>query len=612
MAYKTSTGKGIGGAPGKTTGRVSSSSSAPKIQYDTKTGAKLKSGQSTVVDGKSVKAGSAYTGVNAFGSNSTKINYDSKTGKMLSSGQKTTYAGKEVSQGDDIGQNLASAMAPQAPQQLAKPVVPSTAPNMAQTNPANQDTINFNSKDGSQLAPGASFVDSATGKTMKQGDKFQQAFQQTTATGTQAPADYGGAMSTIQGSMPKQEQTPTLLGGMMETDNNFDSIFTNLDKYFAPQEQKKSLLQEYKAMEKSLGINKINEELIDAKRIIEGTEDDIRSEITATGGMATDSQVLAMGNARNKSLIKNYNVLLETRDNAMQQLNTMMNLTIEDRKASEAEFDRKMGYAFKVAEFKERAQNNAKQTYMTLGDKMGWDTLFSSMSPYEQSIATKTMGISPMQAQQLSARSRQDRMFEQEKQRLTLDNMRLDNANIRSTIANRNSGGAGGGAGSNPSLMLPQLQSNVEQINGLASNKYLANAVGPNKYSRWGVRNLFTGGKSNFIAGVEQIRSQLNLDALIQAKSRGATFGALSDQELRVLSSSASKIGTWAKTDDKGKTIGYEASEKDFRNELDKINNFAKLDYVLKGGDASSVGVIIMPDKTVWSKNSDGSVVQLK
>lgn len=124
-------------------------------------------------------------------------------------------------------------------------------------------------------------------------------------------------------------------------------------------------------------------------------------------------------------------------------------------------------------------------------------------------------------------------------------------------------------------------------------------------------RNL-TGDRQNFIAGVEQVRSNLNLESLIQAKSRGATFGALSDQELRVLANSATKIGSWAIKDKDGNVIGYNASESDFKKELDKINNFAKLDYIVKGGDPMDVDAQLQSDGSIWSKNSDGTFTQIR
>ena len=158
-----------------------------------------------------------------------------------------------------------------------------------------------------------------------------------------------------------------------------------------------------------------------------------------------------------------------------------------------------------------------------------------------------------------------------------------------------------------------QAQANVESLTSLVSDPNIRTAVGPSRLARFVGAGLdrATGGRQNFIASVEQIRSNLNLEALIGAKARGATFGALSDQELQVLASSASKIGTWAKKDGDGNVVAYNANEKDFKKELDKINNFARLDYIRKGGLPEDIGAVLMTDGNYYVQNSDGSYTQI-
>lgn len=161
-------------------------------------------------------------------------------------------------------------------------------------------------------------------------------------------------------------------------------------------------------------------------------------------------------------------------------------------------------------------------------------------------------------------------------------------------------------------LQTAAAKGNIDLISGLARDNYLRTAVGPNPLARTSVSNFFTGGKNDFVAGVEQLRSQLTLDSLINAKAKGATFGALSEGELGVLTQSATKLGTWAIKDKSGNVTGYKASQTDFKREIDKINNFAKLDYLLKGGNPEEVGVQIMEDGTFWTQNSDGTYTQLQ
>jgi len=172
-------------------------------------------------------------------------------------------------------------------------------------------------------------------------------------------------------------------------------------------------------------------------------------------------------------------------------------------------------------------------------------------------------------------------------------------------------GGTGGG---NP-LALASSQGNIQSISTAVNNKYLKTAVGTNGLGRISFSNFATGGKDEFIASVEQLRSQLTLDSLATAKDRGVTFGALSEGELSLLKASATKLSTWVQTDTgkpEGKVTGYKANEQDFKNELDRINNMAKLDYLLKGGDPLDAGVEVHDDGTFWSLNSNGTATQLK
>lgn len=99
--------------------------------------------------------------------------------------------------------------------------------------------------------------------------------------------------------------------------------------------------------------------------------------------------------------------------------------------------------------------------------------------------------------------------------------------------------------------------------------------------------------EKNYIATVEQLISKGTLDALIAAKARGATFGALSDKETAMLRSAASKIGTWAMTDKNDKVLGYAIDKSSFEKELKTLKTLADKaiaaitgEEVDEGGDA--------------------------
>ncbi len=74
----------------------------------------------------------------------------------------------------------------------------------------------------------------------------------------------------------------------------------------------------------------------------------------------------------------------------------------------------------------------------------------------------------------------------------------------------------------------------------------------------------------NFVGRVQQILSQEALQSLIEAKERGATFGALSDAELQILTEAATTIGNWTITKN-GKVVGYRIDEQSFRDEFVRL-----------------------------------------
>jgi hypothetical protein len=396
------------------------------------------------------------------------VQYDAKTGKKLSAGATTTDAkGNTYKQGTTVGTSSGSSSGrlvganglTYSPEGLSsdkaaarekKVVTPGSEEMMAgqvpgAIDPTQPSPTKVQAGAGLPGAPGTApggvpmvggqtFAQASAGITDKGqlgtlAQKYQQAKAQSDASGIGAPATKGQA-NPMMPTVTAPEPSP--LTDVVETDTNFDSIFAQFDDYFSPPKQKQSLLQEYKGLEKSLGINALNEELLNSKRIIEGTEDDIRSEVQAVSGFATDSQVMALANARNKSLVKNYNYLLESRDSAMTQLNTMMNLSIQDRQMAEQEFDRKMNFAFKVAEFKDRAVNNAREAYNNVIRNVGYAGLYKSLQqdPSSIPVVEKTLGMKAGQLQGLASYTPPA----DPKEALQIEGLRLDNAKKRQEL----------------------------------------------------------------------------------------------------------------------------------------------------------------------------------
>lgn len=121
---------------------------------------------------------------------------------------------------------------------------------------------------------------------------------------------------------------------------------------------------------------------------------------------------------------------------------------------------------------------------------------------------------------------------------------------------------------------ISELNANIKLADDILNSKGLNSSVGTNALGRTAILDKFSGQKQNFIASVNQLISSNALNALIEAKKQGATFGALSDRELDILSSSATKLKDWAVTDKKtGKIKGFNISEPLFRAEIKRMQD---------------------------------------
>lgn len=178
----------------------------------------------------------------------------------------------------------------------------------------------------------------------------------------------------------------------------------------------------------------------------------------------------------------------------------------------------------------------------------------------------------------------------------------------------------------------PKIQGLVDKINSidtLMNSPYLSSVVGPNFLTRGATSNVlggattggvggavagsfvpvvgnlfgalggavaggvagyatspqFSGKAASYIGDVELLTSKETIDGLIQAKAQGATFGALSDSEQKMLRDSATKINNWAIKNGDGKVVGYDIDEESFINELNRLKTLAQKGIAKAGGN---------------------------
>jgi hypothetical protein len=139
---------------------------------------------------------------------------------------------------------------------------------------------------------------------------------------------------------------------------------------------------------------------------------------------------------------------------------------------------------------------------------------------------------------------------------------------------------------------LPALNAKIDTLKGIATHKGLDGSVGAYGISRFTPLTADKASRQDLKATIHQLTSELTLDNLINAKAKGATFGALSEGELGLLAKSASKLNDWEIKDENGVGTGlWEIDEKSFLAEIKKIQEFAELDK------AKKTGLVFTPDE---------------
>lgn len=442
-------------------------------------------------------------------------------------------------------------------------------------------------------------VDKAT--YLAQGGKpdfsnVQKGFQNALASGQQAPQTGGEARGLVDSLMPQTGPNTSVVEQQLAQDPDYAALLQTKKEYDDVVNQRTSLTQEYSQMVKKMGINALNTELMNMKNVIDGTEDDIRNEVTKAGGFATDSQVLALTLGRNKQLVKNYNNLLETKQMAMEQVNTMMNLSVQDRQLASQAIMQKMQINGQILEYKDKMKQNAIAGFERIVSRMGYDGLaqMTNGDPYYTSMIEKTMGLGNGGLQQLAQKDIEARQAAQAQvdfdNRIKQQQVNISAGNL--AVSRQNAVLAGQRleydimkdmtedakaeqlAMQSKQNLVTDLSTKLATIKELASHKGIQSAVGTNSLWRWAGDPLAktTGVKQDFIGRVQSLTSKETLDALKQLKQQsGGGLGSPSDRDIALLENSASAINQWAVKDGSGRVTHYNINEAAFRTELSRL-----------------------------------------
>jgi hypothetical protein len=289
--------------------------------------------------------------------------------------------------------------------------------------------------------------------------KYQAGLAAAKSSNAPVPATSGDASAKIQDITKQstadiqQQQAGAdqakAITDKMNNDPGFQQLQQDQKDYLSAQNQQQSLADEYAKLIAEAGIPALNTQLINMKSIMDGTEQDIRNEITKAGGFATESQVQALTVARNKTMIQNYNNLLQTRDDALSQINTTLGFEEKDRAAATALAQEKMQYDKQVSDYAQKMQTNAADAYNKIiaTPGYGYKSLYASTGgdAHTISLIENTLGLSPGSLKTLSEQNTQKWS---EPYSLGGNLVQKDNqtGEIRTAVANAGTGGGSGGA----------------------------------------------------------------------------------------------------------------------------------------------------------------------
>lgn len=259
------------------------------------------------------------------------------------------------------------------------------------------------------------------------GSKYKAA--QASSSG-EAPASAGDARAAVTAAA--NNAAPTM------PDPVTNAIDTVTSQYFQDINSQNNVsstmmgVQDYINQESaSLGIPALNTQLMNIDNLMNGTDNDVRAEISAAGGFATESQVEATVGARNKVLQVQATNIQNQLANANQTLSLMTSGYSEDRSNAIASLNTKVSNDAGVLSVFQNMQTQASANYSRIFTASGWGGLAAMTDSSKANIET-TWGLP---AGSLSnpdwVNSQQDALYRQQqlmnaKQNITINETKDD------------------------------------------------------------------------------------------------------------------------------------------------------------------------------------------
>lgn len=245
------------------------------------------------------------------------------------------------------------------------------------------------------------------------GTDTQQALQQkyqglfNSMKGGATPDTSAQARTQLQGALTETADTSnnpvfaSLSASMAPIMQSLNQVLSNINN---PGLSAVSLQSEYNTLREQYKLPEMNAQMMNMQNVMNGTENDIREEITKTGGLATDSQVQGMASARNKLVQKQYNALATQYSAAQQNVTAMMQYATQDqatslqRSQATAQITESMAsISTQMMNMGMTMQNNARSAVQYNVTQMGYKGLADSANgnPQMKGYYENMLGLAP-------------------------------------------------------------------------------------------------------------------------------------------------------------------------------------------------------------------------
>lgn len=206
--------------------------------------------------------------------------------------------------------------------------------------------------------------------------KYTQAHSALNSSGVPSPSSPAsgatGVNSALNAQPPAPAPVPKSVSSFMDPTQNpaIPETADQLREFLSPASDRKMLqdsINQLSADRASLA--GLKTDLMNTKRIMAGTQQDIRDEVTKAGGFASESQVQALTIARNKTLLQQSQLISDQIQSASDLVASDVSLVGDEKQMAAQQFTQNMS----MLNFQQTNYNNqlsaAKDMYETLIDK---------------------------------------------------------------------------------------------------------------------------------------------------------------------------------------------------------------------------------------------------